>query len=80
MRKMMNKVTGSMKAAAKKAVLLMKDTRGENYVDTASEDSDRRCTRSTSAGGTLHAVWRCGHAYPYTEDSGDVQLRRIVET
>lgn len=35
MRKMMNKVTGSMKAAAKKAVLLMKDTRGENYVDTA---------------------------------------------
>ncbi len=35
MRKMMNKVTGRMKAAAKKAVLLMKDTRGENYVDTA---------------------------------------------
>lgn len=35
MRKMMNKVTGSMKAAAKKAILLMKDTRGENYVDTA---------------------------------------------
>ncbi|MCI8975388.1 MAG: hypothetical protein HFH79_17720 [Lachnospiraceae bacterium] len=35
MRKMMNKVTGSMKAAAKKAVLLMKDIRGENYVDTA---------------------------------------------
>lgn len=35
MRKMMNTVTGSMKAAAKKAVLLMKDTRGENYVDTA---------------------------------------------
>lgn len=35
MRKMMNKVTGRMKAAVKKAVLLMKDTRGENYVDTA---------------------------------------------
>lgn len=35
MRKMMNKVTGRMKAAAKKALLLMKDTRGENYVDTA---------------------------------------------
>lgn len=39
MRKMMNKVTGSMKAAAKKAVLLMKDTRGENYVDTADRKS-----------------------------------------
>ena len=35
MRKMMNKVTGSMKAAAKKAVLLMKVTRGEIYVYTA---------------------------------------------
>ncbi|EOS22292.1 MAG: hypothetical protein HFH78_16700 [Lachnospiraceae bacterium] len=35
MRKMMNKVTGNMKAAARKAALLMKDTRGENYVDTA---------------------------------------------
>ena len=35
MRKMMNKVTGNMKAAARKAALLMKDTGGENYVDTA---------------------------------------------
>lgn len=35
MRKMMDKVTGSMKATARKAALLMKDTRGENYVDTA---------------------------------------------
>lgn len=35
MRKMMNRVTGNMKAAAKRAALLMKDTRGENYVDTA---------------------------------------------
>lgn len=35
MRKMMDKVTGSMKAAARKVALLMKDTRGENYVDTA---------------------------------------------
>ena len=32
MRKMMNKVAGSMKATA---VHLLKDKRGENYVDTA---------------------------------------------
>ena len=35
MRKMMNKVAGSMKAPAAKAVHLLKDKRGENYVDTA---------------------------------------------
>lgn len=35
MRKMMKKVTGSIKKTAGKAVMLMKDTRGENYVDTA---------------------------------------------
>lgn len=35
MRKMMNKVAGSMKATAAKAVHLLKDKRGENYVDTA---------------------------------------------
>ena len=35
MRKMMNEVAGSMKATAAKAVQLLKDKRGENYVDTA---------------------------------------------
>ena len=35
MRKMMQKVTGNVKKTARKAVMLMKDTRGENYVDTA---------------------------------------------
>lgn len=35
MRKMMLKVTGNVKKTARKAVMLMKDTRGENYVDTA---------------------------------------------
>lgn len=35
MRKMMKNVAGNVKAAAKKAAMLMKDTRGENYVDTA---------------------------------------------
>lgn len=35
MKKMMKKTTGIMKATAKKAAVLMKDTRGENYVDTA---------------------------------------------
>ncbi len=37
MRKMMNKVAGSMKATAAKAVHLLKDKRGENYVDTAGK-------------------------------------------
>lgn len=35
MRKMIQKVTGNVKKTARKAVMLMKDTRGENYVDTA---------------------------------------------
>lgn len=35
MRKMMNKVAGNMKVTAAKAVKLMKDKKGENYVDTA---------------------------------------------
>ena len=35
MRKMMQKVTGNVKKTARKAVMLKKDTRGENYVDTA---------------------------------------------
>ena len=35
MRNMMQKVTGNVKKTARKAVMLMKDTRGENYVDTA---------------------------------------------
>lgn len=35
MRKMMNKVAGNMKATVAKAVHLLQDKRGENYVDTA---------------------------------------------
>ena len=35
MRKMMNKVVGNMKVTAAKAVMLLKDQKGENYVDTA---------------------------------------------
>lgn len=35
MRKMMEKAAGGMKTAVKRAVTLMRDTRGENYVDTA---------------------------------------------
>lgn len=35
MRKMVNKVTGNVKVAAMKAVWLLKDKKGENYVDTA---------------------------------------------
>lgn len=35
MRKMMKQATGNMKAAVRKAALLLKDNKGENYVDTA---------------------------------------------
>lgn len=35
MRKMMKKTAGSMKELAGKAAVLVKDTKGENYVDTA---------------------------------------------
>lgn len=35
MRKMMNKVAGNVKVTAGKAVQLLKDKKGENYVDSA---------------------------------------------
>ncbi len=35
MRKMMNKVAGNVKVTAAKAACLLKDKKGENYVDTA---------------------------------------------
>lgn len=35
MRRMMNKVVGNMKMVAGNAVQLLKDKKGENYVDTA---------------------------------------------
>lgn len=35
MRKMIKQATGNMKAAVKKTALLLKDNKGENYVDTA---------------------------------------------
>ena len=35
MRKMMNKVVGNMKVTVAKAAMLLKDKKGENYVDTA---------------------------------------------
>ena len=74
MRKMMQKVTGNVKKTARKAVMLMKDTRGENYVDTA----DCRSACCAPACRTLCTVWGCGNAYPYPENSGNVQLRRLI--
>ena len=35
MRKMMNKVAGNMKVTVARAAMLLKDKKGENYVDTA---------------------------------------------
>lgn len=35
MRKMIKQATGNMKAAVRKTALLLKDNKGENYVDTA---------------------------------------------
>lgn len=35
MKRLMNKVTGNMKKITEKAVNMLKDKKGENYVDTA---------------------------------------------
>ncbi len=35
MKKMMNRVTGNMKTLAAKAACVLRDKKGENYVDTA---------------------------------------------
>ena len=67
MRKMMNKVAGSMKATAAKAVHLLKDKRGENYVDTAV-----KILIAVVIGALLLAGLRCGNAYPYQKNSGNV--------
>ena len=69
MRNMMKKAAQNVKAVAVRAGMLMKDTKGENYVDTR-----------TAPGRSLCTLRGCGDAYPYPEDSGHVQLRRIRNT
>ena len=41
---------------------------------------DRSRSRRTALGRTLCTLRGCGDAYPYPEDSGHVQLRRIRNT
>ena len=81
----MKKAAQNVKAVAVRAGMLMKDTKGENYVDTAvkilfSVVLDRRRTRRTAPGRSLCTLRGCGDAYPYPEDSGHVQLCRIRNT
>ena len=53
MRKMMNKVAGNMKVTVARAAMLLKDKKGENYVDTAvkilppQSGRERRCPGPT---------------------------------
>ena len=77
MRKMMQKVTGNVKKTARKAVMLMKDTRGENYVDTAVKILIAVVLGALLLAG-LYALFGDGNAYPYPENSGNVQLRRLI--
>ena len=72
MRNMMKKAAQNVKAVAVRAGMLMKDTKGENYVDTAV-----KILIAVVLGALLLAG---GDAYPYPEDSGHVQLRRIRNT
>ena len=74
MRNMMKKAAQNVKAVAVRAGMLMKDTKGENYVDTAVKILIAVVLRS------LCTLRGCGDAYPYPEDSGHVQLCRIRNT
>ena len=84
MRNMMKKAAQNVKAVAVRAGMLMKDTKGENYVDTAVEIYDDQPfssrSRRTALGRSLCTLRGCGDAYPYPEDSGHVQLCRIRNT
>ena len=79
MRNMMKKAAQNVKAVAVRAGMLMKDTKGENYVDTAVKILIA-VVRRTALGRSLCTLRGCGDAYPYPEDSGHVQLRRIRNT
>lgn len=46
MRKMMNKVAGNMKVTAAKTAMLLKDKKGENYVDRDTSQSTLQTTAS----------------------------------
>ena len=51
MRKMMNKVAGNMKVTVAKAAMLLKDKKGENYVDKAVHKENKK-TKLCSREGT----------------------------
>ena len=70
MRKMMNKVAGNMKVTTAKAAMLLKDKKGENYVDTAV-----KILIAVVIGALLLAGL---YAYPYQKNAGNVQLCRLI--
>ena len=94
MRNMMKKAAQNVKAVAVRAGMLMKDTKGENYVDTQpvrgntgvpfmeiyDDQPFSSRSRRTALGRSLCTLRGCGDAYPYPEDSGHVQLCRIRNT
>ena len=79
MRNMMKKAAQNVKAVAVRAGMLMKDTKGENYVDTAVKILIAVVLGALLLAG-LYALFGDVDAYPYPEDSGHVQLRRIRNT
>ena len=70
MRNMMKKAAQNVKAVAVRAGMLMKDTKGENYVDTAVKILIAVVLGAPSGAERFDAA----------EDSGHVQLRRIRNT
>lgn len=72
MRNMMKKAAQNVKAVAVRAGMLMKDTKGENYVDTAVKILIAVVLGATAPGRSLCTLRGCGDAYPYPENSGHV--------
>ena len=83
MRNMMKKAAQNVKAVAVRAGMLMKDTKGENYVDTAVKILIAVVLGAlllacffvffcVAPGRSLCTLRGCGDAYPYPENSGHV--------
>ena len=80
MRNMMKKAAQNVKAVAVRAGMLMKDTKGENYVDTAVKILIAVVLGALLLAGLYALFGDVVMPTPYTEDSGHVQLRRIRNT
>ena len=79
MRNMMKKAAQNVKAVAVRAGMLMKDTKGENYVDTAVKILIAVVLGALLLAG-LYALFGDVVMPTLTQDSGHVQLCRIRNT